>query len=143
MNKKELKIFLTFFFLYLFFVQWTTWDEQAIFDLTRAILDEGRLEIDTYHNNTGARIFYNEHYYSRRNPGLSFLALPIYSINKFVNSIYESFIKFDVNEKLVYYYKSVPFTYETKPTFFYTWYYVFIDCFNFFFIFLIDSTTNL
>ena len=78
LNKKEVKIFLTFFIIYSLFVHWLGWNDNSRFDLVRAIVDEKRFEIDSYFNNTGDRSFYNGHYYSDKNPGMSFLATPTY-----------------------------------------------------------------
>jgi 4-amino-4-deoxy-L-arabinose transferase-like glycosyltransferase len=78
MEKNETKLFLTIIFVYLFFVQWYGWNEQSYLSLTRAIVDEKRFEIDSYANQTGDRSFFKNHYYTDKNPGLSFLASPVY-----------------------------------------------------------------
>lgn len=78
MVEKEIKIFLTLIFIYLFFVQWYGWNEQSNLSLARAIVEEKRFEIDSYSNQTGDRSFYQGHYYTDKNPGLSFLSSPIY-----------------------------------------------------------------
>jgi 4-amino-4-deoxy-L-arabinose transferase-like glycosyltransferase len=79
MVKKETKLFLTLIFIYFFFVQWYGWNEQSNFSLTRAIVEEQRFEIDSYANQTGDRSVYKSHYYTDKNPGLAFIASPIYS----------------------------------------------------------------
>ncbi len=84
LTKRELKIFITFFLVFSFFVHWTGWVEDSYFDLTRSIADEGRLQIDSYYNNTGDRAFYDGHYYSNKAPGMSFLAVPVYTAWKFL-----------------------------------------------------------
>jgi len=86
--KREFKIFLTFFLIYLFFIQWYGWNEESQFSLTKAISDEGRFEIDSFYNRTGDRALYNNHYYSDKDPGLSFLSVPIYSSWKFIYSLF-------------------------------------------------------
>lgn len=96
LNKREIKIFLTFFIIYSLFVHWIGWDEQSQFILTRAIVDEGRFEIDSYANQTADRSFYNDHYYSDKDPGPSFLAVPIYGTWKL---IYNNFFPNDFQEK--------------------------------------------
>jgi len=78
LNKREIKIFFIFFVIYSFFIHWSGWNETSFFVLTRAIVDEGRLEIDSYYNQTSDRAFYDENYYSIKAPGLSFFASPIY-----------------------------------------------------------------
>jgi len=89
LNKRKIKIFITFFVIYLIFIHWPGWNEFSHLALTMAIVDEGRLEIDSYYNQTGDRAYYNGHYYSDKAPGLSFLAVPVYATWKF---IYYNFI---------------------------------------------------
>ena len=84
-KKDVIKIFLAFFFLYSLFIYWGGQNENSRFALTRAIVDENRFEIDSFYNSTADRAFYNGHYYSDKNPGTSFLAVPAYSIWKFLN----------------------------------------------------------
>jgi MFS family permease len=81
-HKKELKLFLSFFVMYSFFVSYINWNENSRLDLTMAVVDEHRFEIDSYYNNTGDRAFYNGHYYSDKEPGMSFLAVPVYFLYK-------------------------------------------------------------
>jgi hypothetical protein len=94
-NHKEFKIFLTFFLIYFLFVHWIGWYEESVFALTRAIVDEGRFEIDSYANQTGDRAYYQGHYYTDKAPGTSFLAIPTYVTWKFLyfNFFPESFRK--------------------------------------------------
>jgi len=56
------------------------WNENSRLDLTLAIVDEGSFSIDSYYQNTGDRSFYNNHYYSDKAPGLSFLITPVYFV---------------------------------------------------------------
>lgn len=82
-NKNEFKIFITFFLIFVIFIQWTGWVEDSYFALTRSIVDYNSLNIDEY-KNTFDRSFYNGHYYSNKAPGLSFLATPVYAVWKFI-----------------------------------------------------------
>lgn len=93
-SKKELKIFLTFFVIYFIFISWIGSNEDSSLDLTRVIVDEGRLEIDNYFNNTVDRSVYNNHYYSNKAIGMPLLAAPIYASWKFIyyNFFPQSFI---------------------------------------------------
>ena len=79
LDKKEIKLFLTFFILYSFFVHWVGWNEETRITLTKTIISEHRFEIDTYANFTGDRSLYRDHYYIDKAPGSSFMALPLYS----------------------------------------------------------------
>lgn len=95
-DKRELKLFLTFFIIYIFFIQWYGWNEQSRFILTKSIVEESRFEIDSFYNSTGDRSYYNGHYYSDKEPGLSFLASPIYETWKL---IYNNFFPQSFKEK--------------------------------------------
>lgn len=88
MEKNETKLFLTLILVYLFFVQWYGWNEQSHFSLTRAMVEEKKFEIDSYANQTGDRSFYKNHYYTDKNPGLSFLASPIYLTWSFIYNFF-------------------------------------------------------
>ena len=82
-SSREFKIFLCFFIIYAYFVHWVGWGENARFDLTRAVVEEGRLEIDSFFRNTGDRAFYMGHYYEDKPPGHPFLAVPVYAAFRF------------------------------------------------------------
>ncbi len=90
LDPTEVKLFLFFFVTYALFVHWIGWNEYSRFDLTRAIVDEGKLEIDTFHNNTGDSAYYKGHYYSDKAPGMSFLAAPVYFFAKHFFSDYST-----------------------------------------------------
>lgn len=49
-------------------------------DLTHSIVNEGRFEIDTYHENTLDKAFVNGHYYAAALPGPSIMAVPVYVV---------------------------------------------------------------
>ena|GEM_PF-4968997 len=90
MNKFEIKLFITFFILFSYFSQWNDiWDFNSSFDLTRAIVEENRIEIDSYHTNTQTKSYYQGHYYTPISPFLSFVTTWIYFIIKqFTTSIF-------------------------------------------------------
>lgn len=96
LTKTELKIFLIFWIIFSVFAAGDRWNDNSSLDLTMAIVDEHRFEIDSYANNTGDRTYYNDHYYSDKVPGAAFLTVPLYKIYKifvgeipFHNSLYE------------------------------------------------------
>lgn len=82
-TKKEIGIFILFFLIYMLFIQWNGWNENSRLALTRSIVDENRLEIDSFANQTGDRSFFQGHYYSDKDPGTSLIAAIPYSIFKF------------------------------------------------------------
>jgi len=82
LNKTEIILFVAFSLLYLLFIEWYGWNENSRFFLTRAIVDEHRLEIDSFANQTGDRSFFKGHYYSDKDPGISLIAALPYSIFK-------------------------------------------------------------
>lgn len=51
-------------------------------DLVHSIVNEGRFAIDTYHENTIDKAYYNGHYYAGALPGPAFLAVPAYVVFK-------------------------------------------------------------
>jgi hypothetical protein len=53
------------------------WNQAAHFDLIRAIVEQGTIHIDAYHENTGDKSLYDGHYYSNKAPGTAFLAVPL------------------------------------------------------------------
>ncbi len=61
-----------------FFPRWADWNVNSRLDLTLAIVDQGRLSIDDYYQNTGDYAFFNGHHYSDKAPGTSLLAVPVY-----------------------------------------------------------------
>lgn len=83
-SSKELKIFLTFFIIYSFFIHWTGWVEDSHLALTRSIVDDQRFEINSYYNITGDRAYFDSDYYSNKAPGLSILSIPVYSAWKLI-----------------------------------------------------------
>lgn len=82
LKKPETLLFISFFIVYTIFIQWNGWDENSRYFLTRAIVDEGHLSIDSFANQTSDRTLYNGHYYSDKDPGTSFFAAIPYSLFK-------------------------------------------------------------
>jgi len=79
LEKREIKIFLIFFIIFALFTHWWGWDENSRFNLTRSIVDGGKLEIDDYANNTADRAYYKGHYYCEKEPSISLISIPIYA----------------------------------------------------------------
>jgi len=67
----------TVFFLllltYLNFAQAATWGSACRFDLSRALVERGTVSIDSYHENTGDKAFFEGRYYSDKAPLPSYL----------------------------------------------------------------------
>jgi len=116
---QDIKIFLTFFLIFSFFTQWVSWNEFSRFALTRAISEENVLNIDSFYNQTGDRSYYEGHYYTDKAPGMSFTALPIYTLWKLVYHLGLPQLASQVNLDgigLTYYVKEVAFTYYQNPS---------------------------
>src|SRR5208283_4611673 len=62
---------------YAYFYQAGGWNQNSRFDLVRAVVEQGTLRIDAYHENTSDKAFANGHYYSDKAPGLALVAVPI------------------------------------------------------------------
>jgi hypothetical protein len=78
--------------------------------LTISLVDYNSLNIDNFYNQTSDRSFFNGHYYSDKEPGLSFIATPIYLLIKQIipilytennHSISEPYIFSLTEEKIV------------------------------------------
>ena len=110
LNKKEFKIFFTFFIIYLCFANFQNWNDNSKLDLTRAIVDEHRFEIDSYVNNTGDRAYYDGHYYSDKAPGASFLTVPVYAVFKLFFGMPNTDFKLHLLEFIIIAFSSVFFS---------------------------------
>jgi hypothetical protein len=88
-SKREIKIFLSFFILYLLFAHWTIWNEDSNFAIVKSIANDNTLSIDKYSNSTADRSYYNDHYYSNKSPGLALIALPTYSTWKLFSYFFQ------------------------------------------------------
>lgn len=81
LNKKEVKLFFTFFIVYLAFINVWDWNDLSIIDFSLAMAYKGELYIDDLievpNLNIGNKAYYNGHYYSDKAPGLPFLTYPI------------------------------------------------------------------
>jgi hypothetical protein len=66
-------------------IQSFSWNQTSHYDLIRS-LNEDRTTIDSYQSNTGDKVFYKNHWYSARAPGLALFALPFYDTITFVGA---------------------------------------------------------
>ena len=78
---------LLFSYVY-FFPGGRGWCENSHMDLTRAIVEGHSLRIDYLRENTGDISYFDGHYYSNKAPGLSFLAIPVWSLVRGVRATY-------------------------------------------------------
>jgi hypothetical protein len=58
-------------------IQSFSWNQASHYDLIRSLNNDGTT-IDGYQSNTGDKVFYKNHFYSARAPGLALFALPFY-----------------------------------------------------------------
>ena len=81
--RTEIKLFLLLWLLYaLYATPAGGVQPNRYIDLTHSIVNEGRFEIDTYHDNTIDKVYVNGHYYIAALPGPSIWAVPIYVVFK-------------------------------------------------------------
>lgn len=78
--RPEIPLFLLVFGVYAYFYQAGGWNQNSRFDLTRAIVEQGTLAIDAFHENTGDKAQRGGHWFSDKAPGLSWLAVPTYAV---------------------------------------------------------------
>lgn len=72
---------MAFLFLsYAYFTPAAQWNENSRFNLTRAVVERGSLNIDPYHKNTGDKSYHDGHYYTDKAPGVSILGIPGYTL---------------------------------------------------------------
>lgn len=80
-NRDGVLIFLVLLACYATFLpRWADWNQNSRFDLVRAVVEKNTIAIDDYASNTGDYATVNGHIYSDKAPGLSFAAIPIYSV---------------------------------------------------------------
>ena len=82
-RKDALLLFFLLAFVFGYFYQHGSWNDNSRFDLIFAIVREGRLPIDTFEDNgitaTGDKAYYNGHYYSDKPIGPSLLGIVFYA----------------------------------------------------------------
>src|ERR1700693_4937101 len=81
-KRRALLIFALTFISYSYFYQGGGWNQNSRFDLVRAVVEQRTLRIDSYHENTQDKAYYQGHYYSDKARGLALLALPAATIAK-------------------------------------------------------------
>lgn len=81
-------VFLILLICYGYFMpKWADWAANSRADLVYAFVDEGVLTIDSYHENTGDKAFFEGHYYTDKSLGPSLLALPFYVVFKVIATL--------------------------------------------------------
>jgi hypothetical protein len=75
-----IRLGLLFFFTYAYFIQRPSWNPNSRFDLVRALVERGRVDIDPYHHNTGDKAFARGHHFSDKAPGAAFFAVIPYAV---------------------------------------------------------------
>jgi hypothetical protein len=78
-------VFFTLFAAYAWFFGGSGFNQNATFDLTRALVERGQLHIDPYAGNTADVSFHDGHVYPNKAPGLAFVAAIPYAIIHAVN----------------------------------------------------------
>ena len=78
--RERVVIFFTLLFAYAYFFGGSGFNQNATFDLTRAIVERHALSIDPYASNTADVSFHAGHVYSNKAPGLAFAAAIPYAL---------------------------------------------------------------
>jgi hypothetical protein len=84
-TRREIVLALLLLLCYGFFRQAPLWNENTRHDLVRAIVEDHSTRIDAYHQNTGDKALYNDHYYSDKPPGSSLMVVPTYVLIRAVS----------------------------------------------------------
>ncbi len=68
------------FLSYAYFFSGAGWNQDTRFDLTRALVEQHSVIIDSFQANTGDKSFRDGHYYCDKAPGLSLAAVPVWAV---------------------------------------------------------------
>jgi hypothetical protein len=79
-RRNRLVVLAALLITYGYFTPSAQWNENSRYNLTRSLVERGRLNIDPYHENTGDKSYRLGHYYTDKAPGLSFLGVPGYAL---------------------------------------------------------------
>ena len=79
-TRRELLLAALLLFAYGYFRQVPAWNEFSRYDLVRAIAEERSLRIDSFHENTGDKAFFDGHWYSDKAPGTALVGVPVYAL---------------------------------------------------------------
>lgn len=83
LGRPEIPLFLLLLGAYGYFYQAGGSNQNSRLDLVRSIVEQGTFQIDAYHHNTIDKSQWNQHYYSDKAPGVSWLAVPAYWVMRF------------------------------------------------------------
>lgn len=86
-GQRQLFLALGLLLCYGFFLQVPAWNEYSRYDLVRAVVEQGTVRIDSFHENTGDKAFKDGHYYSDKVPGTAILGVPAYAAYLAVNRL--------------------------------------------------------
>src|SRR5215813_4942969 len=64
------------FISFAYFYEGGGWNQNTRFDLVRAIVENGTVRIDLYHENTGDKAHVGVHFFTDKAPGASLVAVP-------------------------------------------------------------------
>ncbi|MCA1734343.1 MAG: hypothetical protein LC732_12175, partial [Acidobacteria bacterium] len=79
-RRDAVRLFFLAFVTYAWFFQGGGFNQNASFDMTRAIVEEGRFAIDSFAGNTGDVSHARGHLYPNKAPGLSIIAAAPYAV---------------------------------------------------------------
>jgi hypothetical protein len=65
---------------YAYFDSGGGWNQDSHFDLTRALVEQRTVKIDSFQWNTGDKALFQGHFYSDKAPGLSLMAAPVWAM---------------------------------------------------------------
>lgn len=86
-TRYALLIFAILLTTYVYILPKQNWNSRSRIALTRAIVEEGVFHIDSFHEGTGDKAFFNGHYYTDKSIGPSMVAVPVYFLYRLVASV--------------------------------------------------------
>lgn len=79
-GRRDILLAALLLFAYGFFQQRPAWNEYSRYDLVRALVEQGTTRIDSFHENTGDKAFYQGHWFSDKAPGTALVGVPVYAL---------------------------------------------------------------
>src|SRR5919202_1437208 len=79
-KKRRLLLGLLLLGSYAYFYQGGGWNQNSRFDLSRALVEHGTLQIDAYADNTGDKAVFQGHTYSDKAPGEGLTTAPLVAL---------------------------------------------------------------
>jgi len=102
MRKERLSLIVIFLVVlggyayFIHFIGLESWNVSSRMDLTYSLAESASFRIDSYHQNTGDKVYYQGHYYTDKAPLPSLLAVPIFLLLKPIGVSTEKYMRYGI-----------------------------------------------